>query len=468
MQFLHRRIVDVRARAIVCLVALMYQCFCLSPAYAADGVDPNLVSEYRNITKRLLLAAVELERFSLTFRLESARQPRWRRLRYFLAQETGAAGIMAFEIIAVDQFNVGRKHPLKIDIGALKGGLRTALVTSIIAGSGSCLELASNTVHAIENKRRGYDSQSANKYVLERKQLIDSLMAERETFVNKHSDHPYYPVWVAEGKVLRELRSAFIYEYSQFHSDMRGYGIYENLFYAINIASNAVGATAAHYGVKALTDPKYNGTSNVLFIVAGSLGMAAPLLSSALGGLARKYDYYRLTKLLKEKPQYDPAAVAAATKELQAAETAVIAQGHEIAALNSQALVTESLYVQSAHLFKKQLDSETRAVRRFNKVAVQSNILGPAIGGTLFTQGLLGTIGYYRYGMRPRKQLTLAYRGSVVGLTGASVAVAATAAGLLADWYYVHRHKKKKRLPPQLIEERLKHLEEVEKTVNAL
>ena len=111
--------------------------------------------QYTEITKKLVLAGVELERFSLKYRMASTEQPKFRRLRFFLAQEAGAAGTLAFEVTALKQFGTGRRKPLQINKSALHAGAATGLTCSVIAGSGAGLELASNAALAYKNKRRG-------------------------------------------------------------------------------------------------------------------------------------------------------------------------------------------------------------------------------------------------------------------------------------------------------------------------
>ncbi len=69
--------------------------------------------EYTDLTKKILLSGIELERYSLNFRLDNGKQPRLRKYRYFLAQETGAACGLAFEIVGIDQFGRGRRRPLQ-------------------------------------------------------------------------------------------------------------------------------------------------------------------------------------------------------------------------------------------------------------------------------------------------------------------------------------------------------------------
>ncbi len=420
--------------------------------------------QYTALTKQLLLKGVEMERFSLHYRMESCRQPKLRQLRYFLAQETGAASILAFEITAMKQFHTGRTHPLQISKRALHGAFATVLTGEIIAGAGSCIELASNALLAIKNKRAGYDPKSANRFIIDGLKQFDELFAQREALVEAHKDHPAYERAVVEGRILQELRKAFITEYATFHADARGFATYSNLFYLFNVATTAIGSTAAGIAYKAVNKPKLNGPTNILFIVTGGLAMASPLLSTAAGAWVRKYSYESFLRQANVSSGFDSSILSTQRQRLQ--ELLANSEGSLMPGLPGVERL--ALYTESSQLFQKQLANETATVRHFEKVAVQSNLLGPLIGATLMTQGILGTTGYYKYTFRPRKQINYYFHGAVVGTPGAGLAVAATAASLLMTWSYQNKLRKEKRLPEQLINERLAHLDDIEKVVHSL
>ncbi len=420
--------------------------------------------QYSQLTKQILLAGIELERFSLNFRLNSAKQPRFRNLRYFLTQETAAATGLAFEIAFLEQAKKGRRRPLQVSKPVLHGALTTAMTGAIIGGSGSALELSSNMLQAIKNKRHGFDFKTANKFVAAKLKEIDLLLAQRDALVAANPDHPGHEGAVLEGKILRELRNCFIAEYSDFNADTKGYITYQNLFYLLNASYSAVQAAGAWCGYRGVTKPKYNGPANVLFVVSGAMAMVTPIISTAAGKYARKKAYETLEKQIGEKPKLDEAAFSADTK--RAREILKSVDASVISSLPGTDRL--ALYTDASVLFKKQLDSETTIMRRNEKVALQNNLLAPVIGAQLMTQGIFGCIGSYRYNLRPRKQLSMFYRGAIVGTVGTSMATLGNAVSLLSTLSYEHRLSKENKMPAQLIKARLEHLEEVEKEVRKI
>lgn len=448
---------------LICMMLCNGLLFPPLPCRAQSSPD-QVENQFHDLTRRILVTGIELERFSLNYRLEGAKQPRFKRLRYFLTQEAGAAGLLALEIVTVDQLNEGRRDPLRINPNALRRALRGVLATAIIAGSGSCFELASNGLLAIKNRRRGFDHRSANKFVASKMKLLDDLLSQREALVKAHSEHPLYATAVLEGDIMRELRNSFAYEYSQFHEDLRGYRVNENLFYMLNIATNVVAAVSAHYGIKGVDHPEHNKPADILFTIAGAFTIASPLLATAGGYLSRRLALHGLSKQLGERPHHDIELVRSNTRRLQDLLSNVDPTGTRSAGV----VLRSGAYAESGDLFRKQLRRETALMKHLDNVAVQSDLLGPAIGGTLLTQGIMGTVGHYKYEHHPLKELNLVYKGAVVGLPGASTAVVATAAALLGDWHFENRQKKQKRLPAQLIEQRLKHLDDLGKEVDLL
>lgn len=438
----------------------------LASADAPDSAVATMTAEqqYSRLTKQILLAGIELERFSLNFRLESAKQPRFRNLRYFLTQETAAATGLGFEIAFMEQANKGRRRPLQISKPVLHGALTTAMTGAIIGGSGSALELSSNILQAVKNKRNGFDFKSANKFVVAKLKEIDQLLAQRDALVAAHPEHPGHEGAVLEGKILKELRNCFITEYSDFNADTKSYITYQNLFYLLNVSYSAIEAAGAWCGYRGVTKPKYNGPANVLFIVSGAMSMVAPIISTAAGKYARKKAYETLEGQIGEKVKFDDGAFARQSKELR--EVLRTTNGSVIASLPGTDRL--AMYTDSFSLFKKQLDSETAIMRRNEKVALQSNLLAPVIGGQLMTQGIFGSIGSYRYNLQPRKQLSMFYRGAIIGTVGTSMATVGNAVSLLSTLSYEHRLSKEKKLPVQLIKARLEHLEEVEKEVRKI
>ncbi|MBK8223655.1 MAG: hypothetical protein IPK73_21820 [Candidatus Obscuribacter sp.] len=437
----------------------------LPAALAANSIgEESYSAEYTRLTKDILLAGIEIERYSLKFRLESARQPKLRRLRYALAQEAGSACGLAFEIVSDDQLGKGRRRPLEVSKPALRNALKTAMVGSIVAASGSGLELSANLLQAAKNKRNGYDFSSANKFVAGKLKQIDSLLAARDALIAAHPEHPARERALIESRVLRGLRDCFINEYSHFHADTRSYTAYQNLFFLLNASYNTVGAVGAYQGYRAVSKPELNGPANILFIVSGAMAATAPLLA----GAAKKIVYHSarrsVERELGEKPHFDAKSFSQDCRLLEAASAG--GDGTLIASLPSTKRL--ALYTESGELFRKQLESETTVMRRLEKVAIQNGILGPVIGGQLMTQGILGTVGYYKYTVRPKKQLAHFYYGSVVGTVGTSMATVGTAAWLLSSYAYERRLSKEKRLPVQLIKSRLEHLDELEKLVQGI
>ncbi len=450
-----------------CLLAVLlcqpYQIFCATPTLAQATAPAPFSKQLTQNTKDILQSGIEVERFSLHFRMESAKQPRFRRLRYFLSQEAGSAGLLAFEVTGIDQFGVGRKRPLKLDPRPLRGSLAAATTTSIIANTGSMFELSSNVVQMIKNKKHGYDPKSANKFIANKLHHIDTLLAQRDALLQSNSSDPAYARLVAEGKILHDLRSSFVTEYSHFNADTSAYRTYQNMFYLLNASYNALGAMGAETAYRALARPHLNGTANVIFIVAGSIATVTPVISQAAGYYAR---HRALTSLKKEvgPDEFNPDQFNSDLKDLEA-----LSSGIDGSIIPSLPLTQRmALYTQSNELFTKQLNAETKTMRKLEKVALQSSLLGPAIGSTLMTQGILGTYGYYHYPIEPRKQINQYYCGTIVGTVGAGAAVIGNAASLLAGYSYEHKLSKQKKLPVQLIEQRLAHLDDVEKQVQSL
>lgn len=435
------------------------------PAFSQDA---DFSQQYTAVTKKILLKGIELERFSLNYRREATRAPKLRTLRYLGAQEGGAACLLAFEIGAMKQFNNGRQNLTKLDTNALSRSLTTAMTGSIISASSSAFELSCNMLRAVRNHRHGFDSNAANKYVAAHLKDIDELLEQRTALVASHQNEPAYARAVAEGKVLQQMRNSFVNEYSKFNVDSNRFLALQNSFFLLNCAYNTMGAIGAGLGKRGLTHPEANGPSNILFLITGAVAGATPTLSYACGKLAERHAQKVLNEQVSPETNFDPQAFAAACSAMRQAGSD--AQGTLIPSMPQ----TErfAMYNESSERFQVQLDNETKAMRRLDKVALGNMIGGPAIGSLLMTQGILGTYGYYRFGTEPvprlKKEFNQLYRGSVVGTVGAGMNVVGNAAFLLGTLAYEHKLSKEKSLPSQLIAERLNHLDEIERVVKAL
>jgi hypothetical protein len=459
---------DVRAiyvgiRSLSFKIFVVCFCFqlCLMRCPAASAQEDPL-TRVRELTKRILLTGIDLERYTLRFRRDSAKQTYFKRLRFFMMQEAGAACGMAYEIVAIDELREGRKNPLKIDKGHLRKGLTSALVGSTIAGSSSGVELTRNAILALYNKKHGMDPKSANEYVVSHVKQLDALLTEREALVAQHSNHELYAQAVLEGKLMRSLRDEAVGEYAKFYKDVKAYRAKENTFYAMNIATNVVGAVAAKVGMDALDNPKLNGGANILFTITGALTMASPLVANATGRVTGVFAERKMRSLLGELPALDYEATRTQAQEFKDSIKNIDQAKYPFA------MSRASDYLQGSKLFQKQMNREVRIGRYVNKVAVESSFIAPPIGATLLTQGILGTRAFYKYEFQPRKNLELNYKGAIVGAVGTAVATGVTGVLLISDWAYYWKLKRENRLPKQMIEARLKHLDELQASVEAM
>ena len=204
----------------ICLFLLLLPLPC---AHAADEPGAELVQQYNSLMKQTFATAIDLERHSLNYRLAASKQSILKNLRYGLAQEAGAAGGLALAITSDRELNKGRSNLFRINPVPLDNALKASIATGIVAGSGSAFEIGANTLHAIDGRRRGYDSRFSTRYMAKQAKHFDALLAQLEALVAAHPEHPEYKAALAENAMLKELRNAILDEYSCFAYRVSGY-----------------------------------------------------------------------------------------------------------------------------------------------------------------------------------------------------------------------------------------------------
>lgn len=468
---------------IACCLSWSYGPFCLpvfsqegsanspaSPRVPASGPEQRpgeaeLIARYRDLGKRALRIGVELERFSLNYRLYGTRHSKLMTLQYAGTQEAGAAGGLAVNILGIREFGAARSDPEKFNGDNLRKGARAAMITSIIAAAGSTASLGYNTFVAISNERKGYSSKQARQFVKGRLAELDRILDEREAIVAAHPEHRFYALAKSEGKILRLMRSAFVLEFSTFLHDVHRLRVDENLFYVLNSAANAMSAVSAFCLDRAVTDRRYFAHAGITGAVCGLISTFSPLAGTVCGVAAGRRAQHRF---LKEAGGVSAQSVDELSNEVKHLEQ-MLTQTTEAGDALPRGIARAAIYSQSSRYFSEELRRELRIMKYLNAVAAQSDIVGPAVGGTILSQGILTTCAHYLFGGKDeRKKAGLDYGGSVIGATGSGVAVAVTAGALIFDLYYMHRLEKKQKLPEQLIEQRLKYIQDTESIIDAL
>jgi hypothetical protein len=449
----HQRVVaKVLCAAFVILTTAMPG-FALDTTYGATRLS-GFEQQYQKLTLQLLLLGLDFEQYSLKYRIEALRDDRTKRVRYFLGQETAAAGSMTAAIIGTDQTYKVIHSPHRVRIPAIKNLNKVGEVTSIIGGASSGVELASNSWHAVKDKLSHQDSKTATAYLTKELKEIDKLLCERKDLIasRTESNQAKSAQYESETKLLNIMRDVIVNEHKKFEITKVGFRTSENVFYLLNIGTSVVSAVQYRYGVRAVRHPRCSGTSAMASTISAGMVMANPIIASISSHLAK----HRARQILDgefgvmtQPPTVDE--LKQRVVELQQTSAATrdypSCQGTATAILDAYGVVNE--------IFPRELESEIKLLHALDQVAVQNEVLAQPIGAAALTSGITSVLGSYTYRHKPRPASHANYASAVSGLTGASLATGLTAFGFAFETWNRHTLKAQGKLPQQLMEDRI-------------
>lgn len=446
-------------RVLICVglatLALVQPGFALDTTYGGTSRS-GFEKRYEKLTLQLLLLGLDFEQYSLNYRIGALSDQKFKRTRYFLGQETAAAGSMTAAIIGTDQTYKVLHRPHKVNIKALHNLQTIGGVTSVIGASSSGLELAANGWHALNDKMKHRDSKTATGYLTDELKRIDTLLAERDALLASNTElaanQSRMAQYKAETKLLNIMRDVIVTEHKKFEATKVGFRTQENVFYVLNIGSGILSALQYKFGYKSVRTPKYGGPSALFSTISAGQTMINPVIAS----VASRYASRRTKKIMdrefgevQKPPSVDE--LKASVVELQSASVAT----KDDAACQATSAAILDAYGVVNQIFPRELLSEMALLHQLEQVAVQNVITSQPIGGCAVASGVTSLLASYKYAHQPRKAGYQNHASSITGLCGASLATGLTGIGYVGDLWYTHVLRSKGQLPEQLMQERV-------------
>ena len=200
----HTLAISVLVCSVLAILAFVQPGLALDTNYGGTS-KTDFERKYERLTLQGLLLGLEFEQYSLSYRIGALSDQKFKRTRYFLGQETAAAGAMTASIIGIDQTTKALHRPSRVSIKALKNLQTVGEVTSIIGASSSGVELAANGWHALKDKIKHRDSKTAAKFLTDKLKQIDKILAEREALIASNTDLAANPPRLAQYKAETKL-----------------------------------------------------------------------------------------------------------------------------------------------------------------------------------------------------------------------------------------------------------------------
>jgi len=427
--------------------------------------SPEGVKSVDDLTREILRAEIELEKFNLHYKLEATKQGRWKGWRYFAFIESNTAMTLSSLIISVAE----RGEHLKGDefthnsTSLLAEGNVVGAVGQIIGAAGSGLEFLINEYHAIDASRHGFSPNKSRNYVVGLVAEIDKKIAQREVLCKQGAiSGDFAEMARREGTVLADFRDLSVSEFERFHIGARKTFAQQQTFYFLDMSQRVTGAVGNFLARKAIYshDRHFNASAGICTAISGGMIMADPILSRLAGKMVASADKRSLER--SGLPQLSEKCDRMMT-DYQSLHTYCDQHKEMPPSYINGALARMEAYDCNQSYFTDQLEKSSKELRHGNRIAVQNIGSGMFVGATKVAAGTtLADAGfvYYNSGKETNR---LIFAGNVPYLVGTSYGLLDTAR--IQVFNEVNRQKlsKKKELPGQLIHARLDRLEQIEK-----
>ncbi|MBA3858883.1 MAG: hypothetical protein C0508_00975 [Cyanobacteria bacterium PR.023] len=456
--------------------------FCVPAAYS---LSPELTTEEQKVeelTNKILHKEIDLERYYLQYRKIGTANPKFRRLRYYLLQVASTSCTLASNVIFTDVGRRGLKGkvtdvgrgdgdidepgPRNTDdtTGEVRSALILALIGSIVGPGSSLIELCSNGYTAVKNIKDHNNPASAVKNVIGRIKEIDSLLLQRKQLIDEHPQLRALAINKAEHIVLEAFRDWCISEFIDVYADAKSSQSGANVYYTLDVVQGSCATAGNILALKSLEPGKdrFAGPAANISIVSDGINIVNSPLSYYIGKRMNRYWRKRVrTKLTDRTLAGEPE-----TKNAMAQLKGVVEAADDGALGASGAIEGRvAAYLMWSQRFHNIAQKQEVELRHRSKVAAQGRLMGPLLGGAGLAQDILASTTFYGVGDNERRGASLNYAGAITALSGNVAALTYTNGNFVGELIHRKKLRGKGLLPEQLLEERFRLLNQIDKLV---
>ncbi len=428
----------------------------------AVGATPLAIER---LTRQIILNEIALERFNLNYRLNAAKQGRWKGLRYAFLQEANNGMGITGGIIGTVERGRNLHHSSKVRPCIQQQANFIPAIGNVIAFSAAFVEFNINEFHEYQAWRKGFSPGKGIAHVNGLNADLNRLLTERDGLVKAEQGDSSLSQRAStdmlEGKVLRDLRDLSLMEFQRFHVGARKTIAFQQTQYLFDMAKYTTNALGFYFAYMALHrgDRRWNVRAGVMFDIAGGLITAGPILSRAYAKLAGEFTKYKLRDTVHDVQANQ---VAILQQDQTALEGVLRSSGNVDAQVDRLAV-----YGDRSKRFQDALESSSKERSKAKLTATQNVGAGIIVGGSKIASGTLFTVlGHKRY--RSKTQTAgrvtnhLLFASGVVGLQASSFSFADTLRIQVQGEINRHKLAVAHKLPNELVHARLKQLDDLE------
>lgn len=432
------------------------------------NADPGIMQKIDDLTRRILLKIIELERFNINYSMNVAKQGRWKGWRYGGLQEVNAGMGLAGSTINAANLGSHLHSVNRIWTQSQESGAYITMIGSIIGASAAALEFWINEYHDLEAARKGFSPRAASTYVQNRTNEINDLLDQRDKMLKQEENisslSAHAKVDLLEGKILKDLRDQAVLEFVRFHINARSLLGFQQAQYFFDLSKftlNAIGYEFAFLSAHR-HHRLWNYRAGIIWDIAGPIYMSAPIISRLIGKGVGGIHRHRLKSLTDSLEDGDLETLKADEEALNKCCGNML--NDKVIPLST--LDREQIYKTQNDMFVGEMTRGLKT-RANSKLSATQNIgAGLFVGACKLSQGILFTIPGYYYHEKTLKAKTV----TACDLFSASVIIISSQAFVIADTLRIQlqgeiqRHKMLKAgtLPAQVADRRLKELDKME------
>ncbi|MBX9723786.1 MAG: hypothetical protein K2X81_20435, partial [Candidatus Obscuribacterales bacterium] len=262
-----------------------------------------------------------------------------------------------------------------------------------------------------------------------------------------------------EGRILKYFRDWCLNEFADIYADAKSYQASNSIYYVLDVASASLYGASYLISLRALDKPHLFNPAAKVGIVGDGFGIVSAPLSSWSYSYLYKHHRKKLGINMKEK-LYDPEEIA--KTEIVALKSKIEKSDALSKPLLSNILARLSIIDFWSCEYDDYISKTTVEDRRFQKVALQSNISGPLISTAFLAQDIMALVAANSLKNNLMKSTTVGFISTIPPLVASGASLLLTSYWAADEGIHQHILKKKGHTTEQLIQKRFAVLGEME------